>query len=246
MGHIYKILNSIDDRVYIGSTVNLNKRWSEHKRDLSKNRHQNIHLQNFVNKYGLNALIFEILEETNNSNLLVREQYHMDNTINKFNIALNSSAPMLNKKHTAKALIKISNSSTGSNNSMYGKKRPQWLIDKLTLCNLGRVKSNYEKIIRLINLPNRHELLLKKNGQIINCFSISHAAKIIGVSQQSVSSAIKRNSESMGWKVSINDDCFFNKKVLFKNISLFDENCHPQPELIDMLQSLNPAVFKNM
>jgi len=238
MGHVYKISNSVDDRVYIGSTVNLNRRWLEHRRDLSNNRHGNAHLQNFVNKYGLNSLIFEILDECDNSNLLTREQYYLDNYLNKFNIALNSSAPMLNKKHTAEALLKISNSSTGCNNGMYGKKRPQWLIDKLTEASLGREKTLIEKIIRQINLPNRKEIILTNNAESIYCFSISHASTIVGVSPQSISKALNKSYKSKGWDVSLSTDEFYNKEVLFSNLNLFNENCHPQTELIQMLKSL--------
>ena len=38
MGVIYEISNSIDGRVYIGSTINLHKRWNEHKRNLLNNK----------------------------------------------------------------------------------------------------------------------------------------------------------------------------------------------------------------
>ena len=221
MGYIYKISNTIDDRVYIGSTVNLDKRWSEHKRDLLKNRHQNIHLQRFVNKYGLDCLSFNIIEEVDN-NILIREQFYLDNINNKFNIATNSSAPMMGKHHSKDSLEKIAIHSRGSNNPMFGKKRPQWLIDKLTICSLGRNKSIEEKIKRMIMLPNRIEVTIEKNDVKINCFSISHASKIIGVSHQSVSNALNKNLKTKGWVINRTTDLFYNKEISLQNIHLFD------------------------
>jgi len=236
MGFVYEISNTIDNRVYVGSTINLNKRWNEHKRDLLNNKHQNIHLQRFVNKYGLNVLIFNVLEKINNKNILIREQHYLNIIKNKFNIAENSSAPMMGKSHTEEAIKKISQHSAGSNNPMFGKKRPQWLINKLTASSLNRNKSIEEKIKRIINLPNRCEIIIKKNNCKIICFSMSHAAKVIKVSQQSISKAVKNNRNSMGWMIKKSNTIFYNKEILLKNLHLFDEDYHPQPELIDMLK----------
>ena len=46
---IYCIINTIDDRIYIGSTKCFYKRFYEHNRDFCKNNHGNQHFQNFVN-----------------------------------------------------------------------------------------------------------------------------------------------------------------------------------------------------
>lgn len=234
MGIVYEISNNVDDRVYIGSTLNQRKRWNEHKRDLFNNKHVNIHLQNFVNKYGLNSLNFTVLEKVENNFLLIREQYYLDLIINKFNVA----ETMLGKSHTPEAIAKISKRSLGSNNPMYGKKRPQWLIDKLIESSKGREKTLNEKIIRQINLPNRKELKIINNDVVMYCFSISHAAKIVGVTQQSISHALKNNNKSKGWNIYYSDIEFYKKDVLLKNLHLFDNNCHPQEELINMLKSL--------
>lgn len=53
MSGIYKITNVVNNKVYIGLSIHLNKRWGEHKNDLIKNKHFNAHLQNSVNKYGI-------------------------------------------------------------------------------------------------------------------------------------------------------------------------------------------------
>ena len=75
---IYMIENIINGKKYIGSAVNINKRWYQHRYTLNKNTHDNSYLQNAWNKYGKEKFCFIILEETNQMNLIDREQYYID------------------------------------------------------------------------------------------------------------------------------------------------------------------------
>lgn len=61
---IYKIDNVVNGKVYIGCTINYNKRVSDHKGKLRKNIHPNLELQNDYNKYGEVAFRFSILTTT--------------------------------------------------------------------------------------------------------------------------------------------------------------------------------------
>lgn len=63
---IYKIVNKINGKFYIGETFNIPERWVKHKRNLRKNRHHCAHLQNAWNKYGQDHFDFLIIEETVN------------------------------------------------------------------------------------------------------------------------------------------------------------------------------------
>lgn len=76
---IYQIRNSVNNKVYIGSSKDLYKRYSEHHSSLRQNKHKNTKLQNAYNKYGENVWYFEILEYiTNEDMLLSREQHYID------------------------------------------------------------------------------------------------------------------------------------------------------------------------
>lgn len=76
---VYKIHSlSHNDRFYIGSAVNVYKRWVEHLRDLRKNRHHSGKLQNHYNKYGANDLVFSILKRCDIRDLLEVEQLFLD------------------------------------------------------------------------------------------------------------------------------------------------------------------------
>jgi len=67
---VYKISNLIDNRVYIGSSKNIESRHTKHLEDLRKNQHHSIHLQRFVNKHGIDKLLFETIDICNEDNLL--------------------------------------------------------------------------------------------------------------------------------------------------------------------------------
>lgn len=60
---IYKIC--MGDRVfYVGQSVNMRARIARHKRELRNGTHRNAHLQNVANKYGVDALSFCVVEES--------------------------------------------------------------------------------------------------------------------------------------------------------------------------------------
>jgi len=76
---IYKILNNVNGKFYIGSSNNLRKREREHFGSLRSNSHYNKHLQRSFNKYGEISFKFIILEQLINiEDLLIREQYFLD------------------------------------------------------------------------------------------------------------------------------------------------------------------------
>lgn len=103
---VYCITNRVDDRVYIGSSNCLRIRFSGHKKDLEKNKHNNIHLQRFHNKYGRDKLKFNILEICNIDELLEREQSYLDKGFNLFNIAKKAGTPPTTNRSLSEKDIK--------------------------------------------------------------------------------------------------------------------------------------------
>ena len=59
---IYIIQNLVNGNIYIGSSINIRKRFSQHKSTLRHNTHRNKHLQNAWNKYGEENFEFIIIE----------------------------------------------------------------------------------------------------------------------------------------------------------------------------------------
>lgn len=60
---IYKISNLENNKSYYGSSLNLDKRLYEHRRNLRLGQHDNKHLQNAWNKYTEDCFKFEVIEE---------------------------------------------------------------------------------------------------------------------------------------------------------------------------------------
>lgn len=238
MGVIYEISNSMDDRVYIGSTLDFNRRNREHINDLKQNKHPNIHLQRFCNKYGINLLEFRIVEECDDDIILEREQLFLDNKENLFNISVDASAPMTGRNHSEKTKEHFSKIRMGINNPMYGTKRPKHVIDAMQ-SNRWKNVTKKEQVIRKINRKIREELIINKNGDQFRCMSQSHAAHIIGVSHQSIQKSVKSGKlKCKGWTLTPCEDIKYNEEFVLNNIDLFDDDCFPQPELIAMIKSL--------
>ena len=74
---IYKITNSINLKIYVGSAINLYKRFIGHKNQFITNKH-NDRFQNFMNKYGIDTLSFCLIEYCDKDMLIEREQYWID------------------------------------------------------------------------------------------------------------------------------------------------------------------------
>jgi len=84
---IYKIQSKqFPDRIYIGSAININKRWNAHLNELRNNKHGNQKLQHHFNKYKEGDLEFSILAGCDKDKLIETEQYFMDMYGPYFNI----------------------------------------------------------------------------------------------------------------------------------------------------------------
>jgi group I intron endonuclease len=76
---IYIITTTGSNKVYIGSSVHLQRRRMQHFGSLRVNKHKNPHLQNAFNLYGEESFKFEILEFVKDKTLLLqREQFYLD------------------------------------------------------------------------------------------------------------------------------------------------------------------------
>jgi len=83
---IYKIQSIIKpERIYIGSSVFIHKRWGEHLRKLKKGVHCSAKLQRHYNKYGKDDLVFSILISCDKADLIITEQFFIDSHNPYFN-----------------------------------------------------------------------------------------------------------------------------------------------------------------
>lgn len=75
---IYMIKNLSNNKVYVGQSVNINKRWNDHKSKLANNKHENLHLQGSYNKYGEDCFEFSIICECAEKDLNEKEKFYIN------------------------------------------------------------------------------------------------------------------------------------------------------------------------
>jgi len=109
---IYRIINKVNGKCYIGKSKNIYKRIHQHIYDLKNSRKvENTYLQNSWNKYGRDTFDYEILEQLDFDETLVaqRELYWIkfyDSINTGYNLRLDSETRMICHEKTRK---KISN-----------------------------------------------------------------------------------------------------------------------------------------
>lgn len=177
---IYKITNKINKKYYIGSAYDLYKRFKEHKSALENNRHHNKQLTRFVNKYNINNLNFELLEECSILELECKEQYYISNSKNLFNETLDVKSPNRGKKLSKKHKLNISNSIKLKNI-----KRSEETKQKISKANKGKTgkyeRTNEQKCIlknKILNNLERNQKISKAlKGRKVNWINHTEETK---------------------------------------------------------------------
>lgn len=122
---IYKIINTTNNKFYVGSAVNLQRRRARHFSELRSKKHSNKHLQAAWNKYGEAAFIFVVVEHVADiATILAVENKWLKDHVGKpycYNLGVDATAPTLGwggeksptwgYKHTTEAKIRIGSAS---------------------------------------------------------------------------------------------------------------------------------------
>ena len=163
---IYKIINAVNGKIYIGSAVDLARRERQHFVSLNNGKHFNWHLQSAFNKYGAKYFSFEIIEYCEPEDCVVREQYYIDlYTPMKAEIGYNrapKAGSMLGFKFSEESIKRLSESHKGKKQSkeliekriksLRGVKRDRSIVEKINLKNRGQKRSDETR--RIISLNN--------------------------------------------------------------------------------------------
>lgn len=186
---IYKIVNRINGKSYIGSSVNITFRWYVHKYELNSQIHDNIHLQRAWNKYGKENFNFEIIEEVPQNELLKKEQKYLNECKSNPRLYYNEvyeaggfidrkgiNNGFYGKTHTKEVREKISKVHKGKivpkevkkkiseNNARYwkGKHISEETKKKISIGNTGKIRTNEEKEkLKSVMLENRYNISAK-------------------------------------------------------------------------------------
>jgi predicted GIY-YIG superfamily endonuclease len=85
---IYCITNIVNNKIYIGSSVNIYHRLKRHYSELKRSVHANKYLQNSYLKHGSSNFNVSIIEETTIENLQKLEQHYIDILKPDYNITI--------------------------------------------------------------------------------------------------------------------------------------------------------------
>jgi group I intron endonuclease len=147
---IYEIVNKINGHRYIGSSINIERRWSDHLYKLNNRRHENQILMKAWNKYGENLFQFNILAICPKESLLNFEQVFLNEEYHEYNISDYAHAPTLGKhlseatkqkirgyRHTEEAKKKMSLAKKGVRGGFTGKHHTDESNAKNRLAHIG-------------------------------------------------------------------------------------------------------------
>lgn len=113
---IYKITNTVNGKVYIGSAINIERRFKQHIYSLNKGAHYNPHLQSSWNKYGEDAFVFEVIIEVEDVGYLYDietkfiHEYRAFDRQRGYNLQVNAGKGMLGMTHRKESLSRMSRS----------------------------------------------------------------------------------------------------------------------------------------
>lgn len=100
------VISSPSGGEYVGSAVNIRRRWHQHRTALRTFRHKNRKLQNAWNKYGESQIQFRVLLVCDKSTLIFFEQRAIDTFLPKYNIC-QVAGSALGVKHSIETRQKL-------------------------------------------------------------------------------------------------------------------------------------------
>lgn len=95
---IYEIVNRVNGKRYVGQSLNIEKRWSYHRQDLTRGNHHSAYLQRSWDKYGEASFLFIIINECEPEEMNDLEQHEI-NKKSEYNNSKTAGSPR-GVKHT--------------------------------------------------------------------------------------------------------------------------------------------------
>ena len=131
---IYKIINKINGKYYVGSSKDIiNSRWSYHRKCLRGKYHKNDYLQKAWNKYGESNFDFIIVEEVYKEKLLLVEQKYLDIAKTEQDKCYNLNFNARGGDISEYSRTKIGDKNRGKNCFSYGEKLSNEIRQKMSI-----------------------------------------------------------------------------------------------------------------
>jgi len=182
---VYKIINKINGKIYVGQSWHLKNRIKSH---FENKKMKNTHLYQSIKKYGEDNFIVEMIEiedptqeKLDELEIRLIEEYKSTDRKFGYNIREGGSKgrhsndtknkmreKQLGKKHSTESIRKMSKSMMGENHPNFGKHLSDETKKKISKSNLGKIVSEETKL--LISLKTREAM---KNEDVLRKISES-------------------------------------------------------------------------
>lgn len=158
---IYSIVNKVNGKKYIGSSININNRYKQHIAMLKRGRHHSIALQRAWDKYGKDQFELVIICMAPEEYLLKLEQKFLNSLFgdNLYNISKDAVAWMKGRKHSPETLAKMHTDRLG-NKSRTGYPG-HWKGQKLSQEHIANMKKSRQ----FVSQETREKMSLSKKGK---------------------------------------------------------------------------------
>lgn len=162
MHYLYKISNALNDKIYIGQTIDPYKRWCAHKTK-SKSIKPTMYIHNAMSKYGIENFKFEIIassktqHDTNEAEKQLIKQYESLYYQNGYNLSIGGEAKS-GYKLSEETKRKISESEKGKIISDESKIRMSLARSGISCPEISRKRQSEtkfkNKILKIENIIN--------------------------------------------------------------------------------------------
>jgi len=165
---IYQIQSKCKpERIYIGSSADINNRWAIHLFYLTHNKHHSKKLQHHYNKYGKDDLLFSVLITCEKEQLIQFEQYYLDFYHPWFNVC-QFAGSVRGRETSSESRIRYSKAKLGF-------KMPKEAVERIRKHNLGRIPWNKDK---LLSEEHKEKLRISHTGKKLPLFTEEHKRNI--------------------------------------------------------------------
>jgi group I intron endonuclease len=207
---IYRWINNMNSKSYVGSGVNLTKRLGSYFNINELNRNSRP-IQDALLKYGYKNFTLEILEYCPKTKLIEREQFYLDLLIPEYNI-LKYAYSLLGFKHSQETLEKLkAKVISPEHKEILSSIHKGKLVSEETRNKLAAATASYRKDNPLTPeaLADIKAKTIAREGVSVSVLNTqtnevkeftnqTEAGKFIGVTRQSIYNAIKRGSRVKG------------------------------------------------
>ena len=227
---IYKITNLVNNKVYIGQTIeNFQKRYWHHVWKLNKQIHDNKYLQNSWNKYGEDNFEFSVVEIVSKEEIDSREKYWIQFYRNQnkcYNIQDGGQDVRLVDYCTSEARKKVGEQ---NRRRMLGSKLPESTKRKMSESRKGRHVSRSTDVLN-------DELAFKIKTMLVQGKCTGDICKELNVPYKLVNSILSCNTWSHvfveGW------DEFQKNRPRGRNCPVNGGNAHSRPKTPEEIKQI--------